>query len=251
MNPLKRRLDEGGTALGFLVSMPSVQLTQILAASGADWLLIDLEHGPIDNATVHAMIAATAGTACAPIVRVPSTEPWLAKPALDAGAFGLVFPMICSARQAQAAARAVRYPPRGVRGWGPFYAPARWGLSSADYTAAANDQVLCIILIEHIEAVRRIDEILAVPGIDVAVIAPFDLSQSLGRPGDFEHPDVAAAMAEAEDKILARGLPMGGLARTSSEANAKIARGYRLLVLGYDTGLIEGAVAAALGGVER
>lgn len=251
MNPLKQRLAEDRPCVGFLLTMPSVNVAQVLAAAGADWVMVDTEHGPIDLASAHAMIAATAGTGCTPLARVPSTEPWLAKPLLDAGAFGLVFPMICTRADAEATVRALRYPPEGERGWGPFYAPARWGVSREDYTASANDELLNVILIEHVDAVAALDEILGVDGIDVAIIAPFDLSMSLGVPGQREHPDVLAAVAVAEEKILGAGRTLGGLALTPDEANAKIERGYRLLVMGYDVSLLEGAAAAALDGIAR
>jgi 4-hydroxy-2-oxoheptanedioate aldolase len=251
VSTLKAKLKEGRTVVGFLVTMPSVALVQTLAAAGPDWLLIDLEHGPIDLASAHAMIAATGGSDCAPLVRVPSTEPWLAKPALDAGAFGLVFPMISSRAQAEATVRALRYPPAGERGFGPFYAPARWGLSTEDYLARANDELLNVVLIEHIDALQELDQIVAVPGVDVAVIAPLDLSTSLGVPGQRDHPKVQRAVAEAEEKILAGGCLLGGLALTSEEANAKIERGYRLIVLGYDTALIQGAAGNLLEGLRR
>jgi 4-hydroxy-2-oxoheptanedioate aldolase len=251
MNPLKKRLDEDRPCLGFLLSMPSVGMAQVLAASGADWVMVDLEHGPIDLASAHAMIAATAGTGCTPLARVPSTEPWLAKPLLDAGAFGLIFPMICTRAEAEASVRAIRYPPEGERGWGPFYAPARWGVSRDDYMTQANDELLNIILIEHVNALPHLDDILAVKGIDVAVIAPFDLSVSLGAPGQRDHPDVVGAITVAEEKILAAGITLGGLALGAEEANAKIERGYRLLVLGYDVALLEGAAATALAGINR
>jgi len=251
VSSLRAKLKEGRTAVGFLVTMPSVALAQTLAHSGVDWLMIDLEHGPIDLASAHAMIAATAGSDCAPLVRVPSTEPWLAKPALDAGAFGLVFPMISSRAQAEATVRALRYPPAGERGFGPFYAPARWGLSTEDYLARANDELLDVVLIEHVDALEELDQIVAVPGVDVALIAPFDLSLSLGVAGQRDHPEVRRAVAEAERKILAGGCLLGGLALTAEEANAKIERGYRLIVLGYDTALIGGAAAKLLEGLRR
>ena len=127
INALKARLDADQPGVGIIVSMPSVQTTQVLANAGFDWLFIDMEHGPIDIASAHAMITATTGTRAAPLVRVPWNVHWLVKPVLDAGAMGIIFPMIRSAEEAERAVRAVRYPPRGRRGFGPFYAPLRFG----------------------------------------------------------------------------------------------------------------------------
>ena len=102
INPLKMRLEAGRAGACMLITMPSVNLAQVLAGAGFYWLFIDLEHGPIDIASVHHLIAATAGTGCAPLVRIPAPDPNLCKPALDAGAMGLIFPMICTSAQAEA-----------------------------------------------------------------------------------------------------------------------------------------------------
>lgn len=246
MNPFKQRLAAGGTNLGLLVTAPSVQLAQTAAAAGLDWLFIDMEHGPIDYADAHGLIAATQGTDCAPIVRVPKENLAATRPVLDAGAFGVVFPMVLGAEEARRALACLRYPPEGTRGVGPVYAPQRWGLSLADYLAQANEQIAAVVLIEHIEAVRNAREILAVPGIDVALIAPYDLSASMGRLGELEHPDVAAAIAEAEAAILASPAALGGLAQNAADARAKLARGYRVLIVGIDVFLLHGALTGLL-----
>ena len=252
INPLKMRLEAGRAGAGMLITMPSVNLAQVLAGAGFDWLFIDLEHGPIDIASVHNLIAATAGTGCAPLVRIPAPDPNLCKPALDAGAMGLIFPMICTRAQAEATVRCVNYPPEGVRGWGPFYAPTRWGLKGPmEYFEAANRELLNVVLIEHIDAIANVEEIVAVPGIDVAIIAPMDLAMSMGRPGDRDHPEVLEAIARAEAAILASPVTLGGMSLSAAEANAKIARGYRVLLMGYDVLLIQQGAAQLLDGMQR
>lgn len=252
INPLKMRLQAGKAGVGVLITMPSVNMAQTLAAAGYDYLFIDMEHGAIDVASAHHLIAATAGTACAPLVRVPRPDLALCKPLLDSGAMGLIFPMICTREEAEATVRCVNYPPTGDRGWGPFYAPARWGLKSAmEYFDAANRELLNVVLIEHIQAIENIGEIVAVPGIDVANIAPMDLAVSMGLPGQRDHPEVLAAIARAEQAILASPVLLGGMALSAEEANAKIARGYRFFVMGYDTLLIERASAQLLDGLDR
>jgi 4-hydroxy-2-oxoheptanedioate aldolase len=223
-----------------------VPLTHLLATSGVDALLIDLEHGQIDLASTHAMIAATNGTKATPLVRMPWMEPWQAKSVLDASAFGLAFPMVNTAEQARATVRAVRYPPLGERGLAPGYAATRWGLSTPEYLKVANNELLNIVTIEHPDAVTSLDSILAVPGIDVAVVAPFDLSASLGFPGQRDHPEVRRLSAEAEKKILAAGVLLAGVALSADEAKAKIELGYRFLVLAYDVPLLQAAAQRAL-----
>ncbi len=199
----------------------------------------------------HAMIMATAGTPCVPLVRIAANEPYLAKAPMDLGALGINFPMICSRADAEKAVRSVRYPPRGDRLWGPFHAPFRWGVSMAEYMATADDDMICMVTIEHVEAVNRIDEIMATPGIDVAVIGPGDLATSIDKRGQIDDPEVVALMARAEAGILRSGVPIGGVARTAEQANRMIDRGYVLLALGFDWSLFQRGIAASLEGIRR
>lgn len=251
LNRLKDLWAAGKPSFGAIVTMPSVQVVQILAGAGFDWFIIDMEHGPIDLPSAHAMIVATAGTPAVPFVRVSWAIPWLAKAALDLGALGICYPMIRSRAEAEIAARSVRYPPRGERLWGPFYAPVRWNLSMGEYMRAANEDVLAIVTIEHPDAVARIDEIVATPGVDLAFIGPGDLATSLGRYGEPEHAEVQAAMAQAEAGILRSKVVLGGVARSVEQANRMVERGYRALVLGFDWSLLQRGAAAVLHGLAR
>lgn len=245
-NRLKHVLAAGEPSFGLIATIPSIQAVQILANAGVDWLIIDMEHGPIDVSSAHAMIVATAGTSTVPFVRLPWSHPWQAKPALDLGALGIVFPMICTREQAEGAVRSVRYPPAGDRLWGPFYAPMRWTQSMPQYVEAANENVLAIATIEHPDAVRNIDEVMSVPGLDLAFIGPGDLAMSLGIPAQFDHPKFKAAVAEAEAGILRSKVPLGGVARTPDQAKQMLDRGYRALVFGFDWMLLHQAAARFL-----
>ncbi len=246
VNPLRQKLAEGRAVFGTLATMPSPQLAQLFAGCGFDWLMIDMEHGPIGIESAQAMIAATAVSDCVPLVRVAWNVDWLVKPALDAGALGIVFPMIRSAEEAEAAVAACRYPPLGERGWGPFYAPSRWSTDAPTYTRDADAAVMRIALIEHVEAIANIEAIVATEGLDVALIAPFDLSVSLGIPGRFEEPAFLEAVATAERVIRDSPVHLGGLARDAGGAQALVERGYRFLLLAYDVMLIERAARALL-----
>ena len=248
MNPLKQKLAGGGAITVALVTMPSVPAMQLWARSGVDCLIVDMEHGPIGIESVHAMVAATSGTSATPLVRVPWNLPWLVKPVLDTGAAGICFPMIADAADAEAAVRSVRYPPAGERGWGPFYAAPRWGLSTADYVRTANEDVFTMLLIERPEAIENIEAIVKVPGVDMFVIAPFDLSVILGRPR--EHPDVQAAIDRAEKVILASGVPLCGAAFSAEAANAMVAKGYRGIFIGFDWLVLQRAIAGILEGMK-
>src|SRR5215468_4785798 len=251
LNRLRQLWREGRPTFGAIATIPAIQTVQIMARSGIDWIIVDLEHGPIDLGTAHAMITATAGTPCVPMLRIAANEPWLAKAPMDLGALGINFPMICNRADAEKAVRSVRYPPKGERLWGPFHAPFRWNVSMADYMATADDDMICIVTIEHVEAVNRIDEIMATPGIDLAVIGPGDLATSINKRGLPDDPEVVALMARAEAGILKSGVPIGGAARSAEQANQMIARGYLALALGFDWSLFRRGIAASLQGIRR
>lgn len=249
VNPLKARWRSGEPTYGVLVTMPSVPMMQLLARAGFDFLIVDMEHGPIDIETAHAMIAATSGTPATPLLRVPHNLPWLAKTALDAGAFGIVYPMINTRADAEAAVRAMKYPPEGERLWGPFYAPARFGLPMPRYVQTANDEVVTLVLIEHPDAIRNVEEIVSVPGVDLAIIGIFDLAVSLGHPGQLDHPEVRAAVARAERAILESDTALGGVALSPARAKEMVERGYCALGLGFDWTLVQRGAAAVLDGL--
>ncbi|WP_315762092.1 MULTISPECIES: HpcH/HpaI aldolase family protein [unclassified Bradyrhizobium] len=250
LNRLKQAWREGRPTFGAIATIPSIQTVRIMAQA-LDWIIVDLEHGPIDLSTAHGMIMATAGTPCVPLARVAANEPHLAKAPMDIGALGINFPMISSRADAEKAVRSLRYPPRGERLWGPFHAPFRWNVSMADYMASADDDMICMITIEHVEAVERIDEIMATPGIDIAVIGPGDLATSIDKRGLIDDPQVQELMARAEQGILRSGVPIGGVARTAERANAMIARGYVALALGFDWSLFQRGIAASFEGIKR
>ena len=250
LNRLKQAWREKRPTFGAIATIPSIQTVRIMAQS-LDWIIVDLEHGPIDLATAHGMIMATAGTPCVPLVRIAANEPHLAKAPMDIGALGINFPMISNRSEAEKAVRSVRYPPRGERLWGPFHAPFRWNVSMADYMAGADDDMICMVTIEHVEAVERIDEIMATPGIDIAVIGPGDLATSIDKRGQLDDPVVQDLIARAEAGILRSGIPIGGAARSADQANAMIARGYLAIALGFDWSLFQRGIAASFEGIKR
>jgi 4-hydroxy-2-oxoheptanedioate aldolase len=225
------------------------QTVQIMAYSGLDWILIDMEHGAIDAEAASAMIAATSGTPAVPLVRVTATAPWYAKLPLDLGALGICFPMTTTSAAAELAVRAVRYPPNGQRCWGPFYAAPRWGMSMKEYLDCADEEVLAIGTIEHIDAVKSIEEIVRTPGLDLLFIGRGDLATSMGLSRQTDHPEVGAAIKMLEGPIRNSPVVLGGVATTPDYANDMIARGYRALVLGFDWCLLQRGIASAIQGI--
>jgi 4-hydroxy-2-oxoheptanedioate aldolase len=250
LNRLKQAWRDKRPTFGAIATIPSIPTVRIMAQQ-FDWIIVDLEHGPIDLTAAHGMIMATAGTPCVPLARIAANEPHLAKAPMDIGALGINFPMISSRADAEKAVRSVRYPPLGSRLWGPFHAPFRWNVSMADYMATADDDMICMVTIEHVAAVERIDEIMAVPGIDIAVIGPGDLATSINKRGLIDDPEVLDLMARAEAGILKSGVPIGGVARSAEQANRMIDRGYLALALGFDWSLFQRGIAASFEGIRR
>jgi len=230
----KDRLRQTGDRMTMHVcTIPSATVTQALAAAGADAVIVDLEHGATGYTEAQAMIAATAGTRCAPTVRVARLEDADVKRALDIGAEGIVFPLVGTAEQAEWAVRSLRYPPEGTRSFGPFVAHSRYGQDMMSYARTFADRALTIILAETVEAVENIEKIVKVPGIDLIIPAQFDLTTSMGIPGQFDHPDYVAALTRIEDAVRAAGIPLGGVALDAGQAQAAFGRGYRVIA-GFD-----------------
>ena len=251
INRVKELLQAGKPTIGPIVQIPSAPVAALPSQAGFDWLWLDMEHGPIGIETVHQMIQATKGTPTVPLVRIPWNHHWLAKPVLDVGAMGVITPMVNSKEEATAAVAALRYPPEGVRGFGPVFAASQWGLSVPDYAKVANKEILAIVLIEDIKAVENIAEILAVPGVDLVFIGMFDLSGSMGLLGQTSHPKVE----EAAQKVLAAAkrarVPAGIISLTPEDINRRIAQGFQFIAVGVDALFLTSAAKGLLGQIKR
>lgn len=192
-----------------------------------------MEHGAIDFGTAHAMIAATAGTDCAAIVRVPENEPALVKHALDLRAEDIFLPLIRTVEDAERAVASMRYPPQGTRGFGPFIAQSRWQSSLPTFRADTEAHLITVLLIETRDAVENIEAICAVVGIDLLVTAMFDLATHMGNVREFDHPEVKDALRQMEAAAFAAGIPLASNALTEEMAHGLFSRGYRG-VAGFD-----------------
>jgi 2-keto-3-deoxy-L-rhamnonate aldolase RhmA len=148
------------------------------------------------------------GKGVIPLVRVGENSPNLIKRVMDAGAYGVIVPMVNTREQAQAAVKAVKYPPIGTRGVGLARAQG-YGFDFDEYAATVNEQSVVIVQVEHIESVRNLESILSVDGVDGCIIGPYDLSGSIGVPGNFTHPDVLAALKKVEQVCKKMNMPLG------------------------------------------
>jgi 4-hydroxy-2-oxoheptanedioate aldolase len=251
LNRVKEMLQAGKVTIGPIVQIPSGPVASLLSRSGFDWLWIDMEHGGITIETAQLMIDATKGSPTIPLVRIPWNHHWLAKPVLDAGAMGVITPLVNTKEEAASSVAALRYPPEGVRGFGPSFAAARWGLTVPEYAKAANREILAIVQIEDIEAVNRIDEILSVPGVDLVFIGMFDLSGSMGLLGQTSHPKVE----EAAQRVLAAAkksrVPAGIIALAPDEINRRIAEGFQFIAVSTDALLLTSAARGLIGQIKR
>lgn len=250
-NPVKKALKEGKVVIGATVTAASPDIAASLAGAGFDFLWIEMEHSPLTLETVRSMILATRGLKAMPFTRVPVNELWTAKRALDIGSLGVIFPFTSTRALAEQAVKACKYPPLGLRGYGPGLAGPRWGLSGSDYAKFANENVMVIVIIEQKLAVDNIEEIAAVPGIDVLFIGANDLSYSLGVGGKLNDPIVEEAMS----KVLAAGkkhnIPVGFPSGNPAEINKRIAQGFRFFQASSDLGFMTAGARDVLSKVER
>ncbi len=197
-NLLKHKLAAGQTTYGLIITLGSTELTELACTLGLDWLWIDLEHSGMGLETAQMLMHTMQFSDLTPVVRIQWNDAALVKRVLDIGAHAVVFPMVSSADEAQTAVQATKYPPQGIRGVGGHRAQ-RLGLDGEQYRATANDETMVIVQCETAEAVENIEQIVAVPGVDVLFLGPYDLSMSMGIGGQFQHPDFLAAV----DKVLA------------------------------------------------
>lgn len=211
-NPVKRVLREGQPVVGATITVASPEVAAQAANLGFDFLWLEMEHSPITLETARNMILATRGLKAVPFIRVPVNELWAAKRALDAGALGVIFPFTSTPELARQAVAACRYPPEGARGFGPGLATFRWPVPGG-YPNFADRNIMVIIIIEQARAVDQIEEIAAVPGIDVLFIGTNDLSFSLGLRGQQNDPKlkeaIARVVAAAKRHKVALGRPAG------------------------------------------
>jgi 4-hydroxy-2-oxoheptanedioate aldolase len=236
---LRRRLAEGGPAFGGWSTLGSPLPAEILAQLGFDYVCVDLQHGLSSLESAPPAIQGVTAAGSVPLVRVPGNEPWLIMRALDLGAFGVVVPLVSTPEQAAQAATACRYPPEGVRSWGPVRTATALGATAAE----RNEHVLCVGMIETVEGVANLEAICRTPGLDAIYVGPSDLGLSHGLPPGPELNAVIARIAETSKRC---GVPAGIHARSGEAARAAIEAGYTFATVTSDRDLLARAARAEL-----
>ena len=251
---IKDKLSRGEVTIGSWMSMAHVSIAEILAGAGYDWVVVETEHTAIDVSEVLRLLIAIERGGSVPLVRLAWNDPIQCKAVLDSGAAGVIVPMVNTKQDAERAVAAAKYPPDGIRGVGLARAH-RYGESFDEYVKHANEDSLVVVQIEHVDAVEKIDEILSVPGIDATFIGPYDLSMSMGLPGQLRHPDVIAARQHVLEATRARGLAAGIHLVHPDQAAADlpdyVASGYRFIALGTDILFLGDSCRALYGSARR
>lgn len=232
----KQKLQAGQPVFGGWIMTGSPAAAEIMANEGFDFLTADMEHTAINVEGFYQIALAVKGTGCDLLARLPSCDPVLAKQVLDMGAAGIIVPSVNSPAEAAQAVAMAKYPPAGIRGASLCRATG-FGRNFSDYFARHNQEVVVVVMLEHIQAVAQADAILATPGIDAALIGPYDLSASMNLAGQLDHPEVRAAQQAILDACRRQGVAPGihVVPVDPGEVRRRVEAGYRFIPCGVDT----------------
>jgi 4-hydroxy-2-oxoheptanedioate aldolase len=244
VSDLRAKLRDDPPAIGLWASIPSSLTAEAAALAGPDYVVIDQQHGAVDTATMTAMLQAISGCGVPALVRVARNEPWTIGNVLDLGAAGVIVPLVGSAADAKRAVSGCRYPPHGVRSYGPLRAALTVGSADPERLAAG---ALCFVMIETREGLENAEAIAATPGLDGIYIGPSDLSLGLGREPGHGGEVLEQAITRVREACAASGIVAGMHCNGGGEeAKARAAAGFRLITVGVDASLFGARVAAEL-----
>lgn len=224
---------EGKQTVGGWLSLGNTHTAETMASLGFDWLCIDLQHGLLDYKDLTVMLPAISTTGVTPLVRVPWNEPYEIMKALDAGAYGVIVPMVNNREEAEQAVAACRYPPGGNRSFGPIRAALYGG---GGYAQHANDEIACVAMIETAEGIDQVDEVAATTGLDGIYIGPSDLALAIGlQPtGDNDQPEHTATVQKVQDACNRHGVAAGIHTSSLAYAQRYLELGFHFVTLGSD-----------------
>ncbi|RDW85791.1 hypothetical protein BP5796_04116 [Coleophoma crateriformis] len=245
-----RRAMEQGPSIGVWQMIPGANVSRTLARTGVDWVLVDCEHGNIDDAAMHDAVPAIAACGVSPIVRIPDNQGFMVKRALDAGAHGVLVPLLYTVEDARKLVLSSKFPPHGQRGFGSPFPQERFhpSLGASDYLAQANDAILTMVQIETKEALDNVDEIAAVPGIDVLFVGPFDLGNNIGHPiiDGKMHDSLHAAIAKVLKAAQAAGKKAGIFCTSGEQSKTYADQGFHMISAATDMHVLPAGVMNAV-----
>ena len=235
----KHKLQNGEAALGGWIMIGHPTIAELMAGEGFDWIAVDMEHTATDQPTLENICRAVKGTGVDLFARLHACDAVLAKKVLDIGANGIIVPCINTAEEARQAVAIAKFPPEGVRG-ASLARCTDFGRNFRDYFSKHNENVLVVVMLEHIDAVSNVDDILSVPGIDATFIGPYDLSTSMGLAGELDHPDVLAAQQKILNACKKHNVPAGFhvVPLEPEQVRSKIDQGFQFVACGLDTEFI-------------
>lgn len=243
-----KALKKGGPSFGGWQMLPGTNHARAIARSGVDWICVDTEHGNIDDGEMHEAVVAIAKEGVSPIVRIAANEAWMVKRALDAGAHGIIVPLIYTVADAQRLVLSSKFPPTGNRGFGsPFSLQCFNDEALTYYLQNANDTLLTIVQIETASALEHVREIAAIPGVDCLLIGPFDLGNNIGRPilGAM-HKELEDAIEKIKDAAHAEGKKVGIYCGSGEQARSYAERGFDFISILTDQMAITATFAQTL-----
>ncbi len=236
---IKQALKQGQVVMGPFVRISSPDLVEIFGEAGFDFIIIDQEHGPLSTETASNLVRACDLVGMAAIIRVPDNQPWMIQHALDIGALGVQVPQVGTAADMERVVRSAKFAPDGSRGVCRNVRAARYSARDRfKYFAESNRDTVVVVHIEGQEGVENLGKILQVPGLDVIFLGPYDLSQSLGLPGQVDHPKVQSTMEEVIRMCRRTGVAVGTFADNVEAARRWIDLGVQYMAIGVDTSLI-------------
>jgi 4-hydroxy-2-oxoheptanedioate aldolase len=248
----KARLREKGFVAGPFVGVGSPALVEMLGLAGFDFVVIDCEHAAFSGEMAGQLIRAAEAAVIAPLVRVRRNDPGDILEALDLGAVGLHVPQIGTPDDARRAVEASKFPPLGCRGFNPFVRAARYGACGVEeFRRTADDDTLLVLHIEARESLEKVEQIVATPGFDVAFLGPYDLSQTLGIPGEVTHPRVREAMRAVVQAARPHGVAVGCFANNAEQARLWLDEGVSYLAYSVDSVMFLEACRRARLGIEE
>ncbi len=249
-NRLKRNLAAGKVCLGATITISSPAVAEIMSHIGLDWLWFETEHSSLTLDNVLTMLQATNGADVSTVIRVPWNDKTMIKRSLDLGPDGIIVPLVNTREEAEAAVRAMKYPPWGERGGGLGRAQC-YGLHMGEYMETANNEVMLIPMIEHIRAVENIDEILKVKGVDSVMVGGLDLSGSMGMLGQTGDPKVEGAVQKVLASCKKAKVPCGIITVAPEQANERIKQGFTNIIMGIDVLFLHSAARGAIGQIVK